>query len=95
MSVWSWTNIIWWRALVDPTLTSTRDLTALKLDLSSDIIVDAKETVDEYVDWYTALLSFPGIWPGDINLYAPVPIDVVPNPTIFDLTFIGFDELLI
>jgi hypothetical protein len=32
---------------VDPTLTSTKDLTALKLDLFNDMTVDAEETVDE------------------------------------------------
>ena len=47
MSLLSWIIITWWRALVDPTLTSTKDLIALKLYLFNDIIVDAKETVDE------------------------------------------------
>ena len=47
ISLVSCTNIIWWRALVDPTLTSTKDLTALKSFLLSDITVDADETVDE------------------------------------------------
>ena len=70
-------------------------MTELKSDLFNDIMVDAEETVEEYFDWYIALLSFPGISPGDINLYGSVPIDVVPNPTTLDLIFTIFGELLI
>ena len=95
MLLLSWIIIIWWRALVDPTLTSTKDLIALKFDLFNDIIVDAEETVDEYVDWYIALLSFPTIWFGKINLCAPTPTAVVPNPTILDLIFTVFAELFL
>ena len=38
-----------------------------------------------YVDSNLALLSVPDGWPIVKNLWVPIPVVVVPNPTIFDL----------
>ena len=43
-------------------------------------------------NWVLSLLSS---WSGAKNLYVPIPADVVPNPTILDLTLIGLDLVLV
>ena len=71
-------------------------MAALKLNLFNDIIdVDAAETVDVWVDWYNAPLSFPASWPVSKNLCDPLPADVVPNPTTLDLVLTAFNELFV
>ena len=80
-----------WTAFVEPILTSTTDLTELNKFLSKLItVVAAAETVVSYADLITALLSAPSGWDGVINLWIPVPTDVVPNPTILDFNWTSF-----
>ena len=43
----------------------------------------------------SCVLSLPSSWPDAVNLYVPIPAGVDPNPTILDLTRIGFGSLLV
>ena len=58
-------------------------------------VVAAAETVVSYADLIIALLSDPSGWDGKINLYVPTPTEVVPNPTILDLSWTSFAVSLV
>ena len=53
--------------------------------------MDADETLEK-LDSNRVVLSVPSNWPGNANLYVPIPAAVVPIPIILDLTKISFDS---
>ena len=70
------------------------DFKAINLSLSSVAIV-LMPVFSSNLDSTNCVLSLLSSWSGAKNLYVPIPADVVPNPTILDLTLIGLDLVLV
>ena len=75
----------WCRALVFPIETLTILLTVVSLEVVNPAIT-AVEAILTKLDSNLAEFSDPFGCACDLNLNVPIPIDVVPKPTIFELS---------
>ena len=89
---------VWWIALVPPNDTLIILLTPVIIDVSIPtpwpyVIPELELVILKNLDSYFKLLSVPAVWPEVLKWYVPIPIAVVPNPTILDLTSTWFTDV--
>ena len=80
----------WWRELVEPLETLTIPFRVEIWPSKNVAMVDADETLEKF-DSNLVVLSVPSNWPGNANLYVPIPDAVVPIPITLDLTNTSLD----
>ena len=81
----SWVIKIWCKALVSPIDTLTILLTVESFAVVNPAITPV-EAILTKLDSNLAEFSEPSGWSCSLNLNVPIPDDVLPKPTIFDLT---------
>ena len=89
-SVESWATNTWCSELVDPLETLTKPFNDEIWFSVNDAIVDDVDTLEK-LDSNTLVLSVPSSWPGNLNLWVPIPDAVVPIPITLDLTKTSFN----
>ena len=81
----SWVIKIWCKALVSPIDTLTILLTVESFTVVNPAITPVDAILTK-LDSNLAEFSEPSGWSCSLNLNVPIPDDVLPKPTIFDLT---------